>query len=345
MQNLQEVDQLEIPARKWRPVRYSPDLKQRRVRDRIETNLDRFLFAYRGKEMQLHRDSLEETFGSHGNKMFGWLRARLLTNVRGHSVEASRSTTYTVNQDGFDDLWRLIHKEAFNYAEQRAKQLAPVLQPYFDGSVPLPLHNTTEGGRLYGPHLQMERDVKAILMQGCWDYDIQAAMPTLVLQSIPDWEQKFRLWRKYLGDRQYFRAKLMSDQRCSAEQAKQVFQFLFSGATFNGSRHGVGSVFTPQQTKAAMNDPWLWGLYQEARAAWSEVGCASSRGPDRFKHYEQLEQQVMRAVYGHLESKSVRYWPFHDGFTLLDDKTSTAELRQTVLDETGYSVIFDEKQL
>lgn len=340
-----EADQLDKFGR-WLPANYKPDVKQKRVRDRIKNSLARFLYAYRGREMQLHRDRLEESFGSHGNRMYFWLKSRLLVNVRGHSAEAGRATTYIVNQDGFDNLWKLVHREAFNFAEQRAKQLAPELQPYFDGSKVLPLHSTVEGGRLYGPHLKMERDVKAILLAGCWDYDIQVAMPTLVLQSVPGWQQKYPFWHRYLGNRKHYRQQLAQEYGCTSEQAKEVFQFLFSGATFNGSRHGVGKVLNHQQLKKAMSDPWLWGLYKQAQDMWCSLGLRSSRGPERFRYYEAIEQSVMQILYSRLNQKGIRFWPFHDGFTVISgERPDVHELRAAVREKTGFMIMLEEKQL
>lgn len=325
---------------------YRPALSQARVRRRIKEALNEFLPYYRGRERQIHQEYLERFFGKHQNDMYGWMRANLLREVRAFSVPAKRATTYVVYKDGFDKLWKLMYGTAFNYAPERANQIRPVMEPYITGVKELPLFQKHEGGRIYGPHQYLERDVRSILLPACYDYDIQAAMPTLVLQSTgSDWGDNYKLWRMYLGNRKQYREDLAKEYDLTIAQAKEVFQLLFSGAMFNGSRYGIGGILGPNKVKKALKDPWLLGLKNEAHTCWCRVGIPSKRGPERFAYYEQLEQQIMLVVYQHLHDKGDRYWPFHDGFTMITGKADVVELRKLVKEQTGYSVIFEEKQL
>ena len=141
---------------------YSPDLRQKRVQNRIIEALEHFLPYYQsGRELQLSTKVLEQYFGSHAKPMYTWMRANLLLEVRSHSSWSARATTYQVKQSGFKKLWNLVHDRSFDYATERARQVEPVFRPYIDGE-PLPLHQTVEGGRLYGPHQHLEKSVSCI---------------------------------------------------------------------------------------------------------------------------------------------------------------------------------------
>jgi hypothetical protein len=330
--------------------RYSPDLRQKRVQTRIIEALEHFLPHYlSGRELQLSTKVLEQYFGSHAKPMYTWMRANLLIDVRGHSSWASRATTYTVKQSGFKKLWNLVHDRSFDYARERARQVEPDFRPYIDGE-PLPLHQTVEGGRLYGPHQHLEKSVRAVLLRGCYDYDVQAAMPTLVLQSVSkDWRQDFPLWAKYLGSRVQFRELMAERYNISIAQAKELFQGLFDLRTFNGSRSGISVIIGVEKCKKAMEDEFLAGLRSEAIRAWKTVDLAKrGDGGARFAYYEQLEQAVMTAIYRAAEANGVRFWPFHDGLTLLEPGKRIKDLdrmSQFVQEETGYLIQLDERLL
>jgi hypothetical protein len=120
---------------------------------------------------------------------------------------------------------------------------------------------------------------------------------------------------------------------------------LFSGAQFNGSRYGIGAVLEFNRLQKAMKDPRLNALKDEAQNCWRILNLPSKRGPERFAYYEQLEQKVMLVVYKRMHEARERFWPFHDGFTMITGKADVLELSTLVKAETGYSVIFEEKQL
>jgi hypothetical protein len=329
---------------------YQPDLRQKRVQKRILDALEHFLPYYlSGRELQLSTKVLEGYFGSHGNEMFNWMRRNLLTEVRSYSTWDGRAITYKVNQRGFDKLWVLVHHRTFDFATERARQVEPVFRPYIEGD-PLPLHQTVEGGRLYGAHQTLEKCVRAVLLKGRSDYDIQAAMPTLVLQSVSDdWLKDFPNWAKYLGSRAAFRELLAERYGITVNQAKELFQGLFDLRTFNGSRSGIGEIIGAEKCKKAMSDEFLVRLRDEATLAWAAADLEKrTDGRKRFAYYEQLEQQVMKAIYDIATANGVRYWPFHDGFTLLEKGKRISDLERfarVVREMTGYMILLDEKLL
>src|SRR3569832_14124 len=175
-------------------------------------------------------------------------------------------------------------------------------------------------------------------------------MPTLVLQSVSkNWRQDFPLWARYLGSRVQFRELMAERYNISIAQAKELFQGLFDLRTFNGSRSGISVIIGIEKCKKAMEDEFLAGLRNEAIGAWKSVDLAKrGDGGARFAYYEQLEQTVMAAIYQAAEAHGVRFWPFHDGLTLLEPGKRIKNLDRMsrfVQDQTGYSIQLDERLL
>lgn len=230
--------------------------------------------------------------------MFRWLKAHLLCETRSYHASARRATSYVVNRPGYDSLFAKIHGRALNYDVERARQLEPEFRPYLDGTRPIPLTQKIDGGRLYGEHQwKLERDVRRILLKGRWDYDIAVAMPCLMIQATGGLE-KYPAWSKYIGNRNYYRQKLASDYKVSVADAKEVFQLLFSLATFNGWSEGVGKVLGPLKTKRALKDAFLQKLHRAAEA------CRKLRHKDRGCREMALISQNPPSSYGALRSWS-----------------------------------------
>jgi hypothetical protein len=332
---------------------YKPAINRKDVRRRIETALEHFLPYYAsGRELTLSVKQLEKHFGFHTKPLYNWMRRNLLVEVRSYSVTAARAITYKVNQTGFKKVWLRLHGHSFEYAAERARQVEPSFRPFIDGAG-LPLHRTVEGGRLYGSHQTLEKPVRAVLLKGCYDYDIQAAMPTLVLQSVAmmaglNWREAFPTWALYLGSRAIFRENLAQRLNITVKQAKEVFQGMFDLRKFDGGRGGISAVIGVEKCKKAMDDAVLTQLRAEAAAAWKMVDLhGRSDGAGRFAYYEQIEQQVMSTIYDIASEHRIRYWPFHDGFTLLDGRriADRAAFCCVIQERTGMMILIDEDRL
>jgi hypothetical protein len=115
----------------------------------------------------------------------------------------------------------------------------------------------------------------------------------------------------------------------STGQAKELFQGLFDLRTFNGSRSGISMILGVEKCKKAMEDEFLAGLRSEAIRARKTVDLAK-RADDsaRFAYYEQLEQTVMSGIYRAATESGVRFWPFHDGLTLLEPGKRITDLNR-----------------
>lgn len=211
----------------------------------------------------------------------------------------------------------------------------------------------SRGSRGHGAHQTLEKPVRTILLKGNFDYDIQVAMPTLVLQSVAktaglSWRAAFPTWANYLGSRAIFRENLAQRLNITVQQAKEVFQGMFDLRKFDGGRGGISSVIGVEKCKKAMNDATLVKLRAEAVAAWKLVDLhGKSDGAGRFAYYEQIEQQVMNQIYDIATEHNIRYWPFHDGFTLLDGRRiiDRAAFCGLIQDRTGMMILLDETRL
>ena len=329
---------------------YRPALNRKDVRKKVESALMFFLPRFNwATPFQMDVRQLESALNANQAKpLFYWLRTKILgLPASYYHATAGKANSWLVQKESFARTWEEVFGRKFNYAIERAEQLRPEFQEYIDGK-PLPLISHGEGQRVYGPHHLIENDVKRILLNGCADFDIQAACPTIMTQHIggTTWDVKFPLWRKYLGDRAYYRQMLAKEYKITLRQAKDVFQQLFSLGKFNGSTSGIGATVGSNKCKQMLCDPFLTGLYSEASKLWKQVGL-DENGEGRFRMYEQLEQQIMQVLYDFFEENGVRYWPFHDGFTILDKhiNVSVDGLHEHVKEQTGFSVIFERKIL
>ncbi len=342
----------------------------RRVDPKVVASLEPLIQYYRNqREFQKSVKQLEVMFDAeHQNKLFKWLRANLLIDVRNHSGYGKpRATTYTVRQSGFDKLWLRVHGTKFDYVKERARQLQPIFQKLIDAPNPwLLMYTKDEDGRHYGADSSStsrfywdgqaaERDVRAVILQGCWDYDIQAAMPTLVLQSVAakeglNWRELFPTWARFLGSRRAFRESLADRLGISYEQAKEVCQGMFDLRTFNTGIRGIIEVVGRPKIEKAMADPVLMALRSEASDAWGRIGLEGpDHGAGRFRYYEVIEREVMQTIYESLHARQMRCLPFHDGLVLMDQKTLSedelAALHAEVQGKTGYSILLEGKPL
>lgn len=331
---------------------YKPALNRKDVRLKVELALEQFLQFYRSQEERtLSVPQLEEWFGKHQNALYKWLRANLLTEVRSYSVIKARAITYQVSQRGFDKTWALLHGQSFEYKTERARQVEPLFRPFLASDDPAGLAlPKIEGGRLYwGAAQTVEKEVRAIILKGNYDYDIQAAMPTLVLQSIAareglDWREAFPAWARYLGNRAAYRESLAQRLNITAKQAKAIFQGLFDLRKFNLGQRGIVEIIGREKTKKAKEDPILKALADEAFDAWSRLGLQND-GNARFQYYEREEQKVMSVIYEAARTGGIRFLPFHDGLTLLDGRriADLDGLRALIFEKTGYDVLIEEK--
>jgi hypothetical protein len=84
----------------------------------------------------------------------------------------------------------------------------------------------SKSGRLWSPIQSVTKIVRASLFPGYYDYDLNAAMPTLFYHVYP----YGKYLRKYLDDKERIRRHIMAVVDCSYKQAKQVINCVFFGA-------------------------------------------------------------------------------------------------------------------
>jgi hypothetical protein len=284
--------------------------------------------------------------GNWRSRTYPWLKDTLLITVRGHSI--GQATRYIVNQRAFINMWKLAHDQEFIYGRERARQWMPEVGKYISGEEEMPLDQKRPGGRLYAICQQIDRHTRSWLLPGRYDYDMRSAVVTLVVQYGINERHDFPKWSMYLGNIDAYRKNLSEKYGISLANAKLVFQLLFYQATFNGSKAGIGEVVGPSKCKAMMEDELLIGLFEEAGRAWENLGVVERRGRSRFDFYEQIEQQVMSEIYAVLDQNGIRYWPFHDGFTLLQEGQQMGDMQKLtdfLRQKTGYVVMFSEKVL
>ena len=157
---------------------YRPDFKNRRVQARILKVLEfckGMLIQKRAKRVS--SAELAKVFGSRSSELSMWLRHRLLLQ-EGTYKPGKKSYSYVVKRERYIELAQAIGlpvQTDLEIARELYGQIAA-------GAVKPEYTEPTPGGRRFHGIQNLPRLLRAALLAGWIDYDIEAAAPTLTYQ-------------------------------------------------------------------------------------------------------------------------------------------------------------------
>lgn len=202
-----------------------------------------------------------------------------------------------------------------------------------------------------------------------FDYDIEAAKPTVTLQAwrrLMQTHQPNRLrdptctlptWSRLVADRTAFRTELAAEVTISMGNAKAVCQAVLNGAW--ASPHPSNSICAElgrDTTLRLMDSAMYKALRADFQVFWSELQVlnrmanlmlipeGASPGQAISLLYNQIEDEIMSAADSFFEREGRHVWFVHDGF-MSDVDICRSGLEEFISHETGYAIRFEMKRL
>ena len=215
-----------------------------------------------------------------------------------------------------------------------------------------------KSGRLWGGTQSLSKATKQNLHAGygyAYEYDIEAAAPTLLLQLAK--KNGFRLRKEslvedYIQNRSLYRRLLAVKYNLDEKEVKETINALFAGARFNSSLSKVNA-----KAPKFKSDEFITRLKEEIAQIWKHIkptigvrykrdNTLETRISSRTKWsiYFQLERSILDVVREHLDETNNKAVLEHDGWTTTK-KLDTKQLIETIKLRTGYEIKLDEKEL
>jgi hypothetical protein len=344
--------------------RYKPNFNDPRVRTRVEAVL---AFC---KPMLLQRKAkpissanLTKAFGNQKTPLAERLRHKLLQQESSY-VPGKQSISYSLKRDGYTELAAAIGQPVpvdIDVARELYGGIA-------SGAAVPEYTEPTIGARRYTPVQNLSRALRADLFKGWFDYDIEAAAPTLIYQRAcgvyrglyPERTQvPYPSIAKLVEDRTSVRRHVADVTGLDLSAAKSIVVALFFGAKLvphekQAIYRLVGMDWSIMDRLKA--DPFLQAFRREVAGMWLMVlmdenarngRVAFNGGPvvrkpatkskQRMAVYLRLERQVIDVIEGDLRKAGVPLVLIHDGF-MARTKIDVQAMEQAVKEQTGYSI-------
>lgn len=240
---------------------------------------------------------------------------------------------------------------------------------------------TEKSNRLFNPLQYIPRKYRDPAMAAAgyrWDYDIEAAAPTLLYQYAQrlyqqqwlalDLKQQRRRnhtfkcahIESYINDRSSIRKEISARTNISEGIIKYVINAVFQGGVIGCQRENKIFMELNYDYKAIIslrNDPFMIELRKEIKSLWAIISeeipkrylidknglrrrCKLS-GRDKSGVYRDLEKQVGEVIQGYLKRDNNKHLWIHDGW-LSKRKVYSEELIGEVKRKTGYLIKLSE---
>ena len=315
--------------------------EQPRVRARIQKVLA-FLKPYllNSKPKSIRSAELTEVFGNQNSPQAARLRAMLLIQS-GAYKPGVKSYEYAVKRDGYERLAALIGETVPTNLDVARELYSGIAT----GALVPEYTEPTVGARRYHALQNLPKAIRAELFSGWFDYDIEAAAPTLVYQWACKVNERlspkksgtpFPTIRRLVEDRTSIREHFTEVTGLGMPTAKSIVIRLFFGAGL--APNGKQAIFRlVNRDRDVLNrlkaDPFVSAFRREVSLMWKLVlndensrnGMVafrtgrvipkpSTRGKQRMSIYLRLERQVIDAIEEVLLSDGLRPVLIHDGF-------------------------------
>ena len=382
-------------------VKYKPNFKDPRTIKRIRTALSfvEKTFRFEDSEIYLSKSTIDrkEHLGHSGNQLGRYLRNLLLICINENYSslgERKISKRYKSNLNGVRYLTEVLdnsytgsyrdYLDTNNTQQQqthnsvihlREKQAQTLFDQYQDQITTGDFVMKTHGNREYHALQNIPRDIRArkFAEKGyCYDYDIETAAPTLLLQrakmppSITE-PNKRQLTKPtlvidyFLENKVEIRNIIAQDCGIDYNQAKKVITALFQGAIlscWHTNRIYRDTLnYNTIALEALKAHPLILALREEIRLMWNVLdhdferstyrdknGITKTKrisGKQKVNKYQELELEIMTQVKRYMRDQiSVRFISEHDGWKTTSP-IDVFELRQLIKQRTGYVINID----
>ena len=184
-----------------------------------------------------------------------------------------------------------------------------------------------------------------------FDYDIETAKPTLLLQAYERFgghgRAELPTWSSYVADKRKFRTRLMADLDVSEDVIKEVLQVVVNGGRASPKAGAIQSAIgSTEKVRAFMAHPLYVGLVADQKVCWEAFRSAAEPGEAGGEYltrlYFALENEVAQAIEPELLRQDI--WWVHDGF-MTTQKVDLERLHQVITQKTGYEVVIEEEAM
>lgn len=344
---------------------------QPRVRKRIEGVLQ-FCKPYLllRKPKPISSAVLTKVYGNQNSPQAAHLRSMTLVQSGTYKPKV-HSYSYTVKRDGYAKLAALIGLPLASDVE-----VARELYGGIASGAEVPEYTEpTKGARRYHAVQNLPKTLRAELFKGWFDYDIEAAAPTLVYQLA---SKLYRKWHPEKVDAPYLSIKRLVDDRTTVRQhvvdvtgldftrAKGIVVALFFGAKL--VPHEKQAIFrlvrsdreVMERLKA---DPFVTAFRRDVSAMWSLllmdenarngvqglrtgvfVPKPETKSKQKMAMYLRLERRVIDVVEVELRRDGAVPVLVHDGF-MIEGKIDKARMEAAIETKTGFVIRLAEARV
>lgn len=350
---------------------YALKPEQPRVRARIQKVLE-FLKPYllQSKPKSISSAALTKVFGNQKSPQAARLRAMLLIQS-GVYKPGVKSYEYTVKRGGYEQLAGMIGVPVASNLD-----LARELYSGIATGAEVPAYTEpTVGARRYHAVQNLPKSIRAEVFKGWFDYDIEAAAPTLVYQRAcqvylrlnpKKTSTPFPAIAQLVEDRTSVRQQVAKLTGVDMTTAKSIVIRLFFGAGLvpNGKQAIFRLVNRDRDVLDRLkSDPFVLAFRREVALMWKLVlmdedsrnGMTafrtgkvtprpSTRGKQRMGIYLRLERQVIDVVEDVLRKDGSVPVLIHDGF-MVRGRIEREQIEQEVQARIGFLIRLAESEV
>lgn len=346
---------------------YRPNFNDPRVQNKVKRVLEYCKpLLVRRKPKKIPSREMTKVFGNGRGQLASRLRYKLLQQESAFRTGVS-STTYTVKREGFAELAEAIGMPVKSNVEIARELYGPIAR----GVERIEYSEPTPGARRYHQVQNMPRALRADVFRGWFDYDIEAAAPTLLYQHA--WmvmkdvcEEVFPALAELVADRVAVRMHVADVAGIDLDTAKSVIVGLLFGARLVAyERHAIFIAVQRERTviERLRADSYVQRLQRDVKELWETLFLAEDLrylqvpppGPARvlapraaskrrMALYLRLERKVIDVIEDVLKKDGVEPVLIHDGF-MTPMQLDRGRLERAVLERTGYRIRLAEAQL
>ena len=231
------------------------------------------------------------------------------------------------------------------------------------------------GGRRYSAFQSIRKKTRAVIFKGWFDYDIEAAAPTLVYQVACRIHRRlypeksnlpYPMVARLVDHKDEVRQHVAEVTGLDTKTVKSVLAALFFGARL--FPHRAQAIYRLVGLNESVidrlkADPFVQAFKRQASAMWAAVltdenvsngllalrggkavAKAAKKSKQRMAVYARLERQVVDVMESVLAAEKIVPLLMHDGF-MVRTKVDVNRLTTTVLEQTGFVIRLSESQV
>jgi hypothetical protein len=350
---------------------YKPNFADPRVKARVRAVLDFCKpMLFQKKARKISSKDLTKTFGNQRNDLSARLRYKLLQQ-EGTYAPGKHSFSYSLKRDGYEEL-----AAAIDYTVPSDADTARELYGSIASGAEVPKYSKPPSGwRRYSGFQNLPKAMRAVVFKGWFDYDIEAAAPTLVYQLAcrihrqlypaktgTPYPSVLQLIEQKAEVRQHV-AELTGLEFSAVKTllAALFFQAPLAAHHMRATYRIVG--FDADVIDRLKADPFVTAFKRDVSAMWAAVLTddtvnkgrsllrqgkvvpnAASKSKQRMAVYARLERQAMDVMESVLAADGKVPLLMHDGF-MVRTRVDANRLVSAVLEQTGFRIKLSESQI